>query len=182
MRNPHIIRSLILFTLLAIVPAVVAQDNTAEATREKTRVRLSALLQRVGPDIKVNFQPSSKSQFVFTGVMRDGLTNSEYLEIVITVTSKDTIGFRIFPHYKGAYINIDKARNATQLLRKLVQLNESTFLFWGADDTGDVFTGYTFTLESGFPDEAIKIVLSSIKNSDQFVGEMRPSIDGTNAP
>jgi hypothetical protein len=45
-----------------------------------------------------------------------------------------------------------------------------------------VFTGYTFTLESGFPDEAIKIVLSSIKNSDQFVGEMRPSIDGTTAP
>ena len=182
MRNPHIIRSLILFALLAVVPAVVAQDNTAEASREKTRQRLSALLQRVGPDIKVNFQPSSKSQFVFTGVMRDGLTNSEYLEIVISVTSKDTIGFRIFPHYKGAYINIDKVRNTTQLLRKLVQLNESTFLFWGADDSGDVFTGYTLTLESGFPDEAIKIVLSSIKNSDQFVGEMRPSIDGTNAP
>ncbi len=182
MKNPHIIRSLVLFAILAIVPAVVGQDATAEATREKTRARLSALLERVGPDIKVKFQPSSKSQFVFTGMMREGLTNAEYLEIVITVTSKDTIGFRIFPHYKGAYINIDKARNTTQLLRKLVQLNESTFLFWGADDTGDVFTGYTFTLESGFPDEAIKIVLSSIKNSDQFVGEMRPSIDGTNAP
>ena len=104
------------------------------------------------------------------------------MEIVITVTTKDTIGFRVFPRYKGGYINIDKARNTTQLLRKLVQLNESTFLFWGADDTGDVFTGYTFTLESGFPDEAIKIVLSSIRNSDQFVGEMRPSIDGSNAP
>jgi hypothetical protein len=182
MKSPHTIRSLALFILLATAPAVVAQDTTAEASREKTRARLSALLQRVGPDIKVNFQPSSKSQFVFTGVMRDGITNSEYLEIVISVTSKDTIGFRIFPHYKGAYINIDKAKNTTQLLRKLVQLNESTFLFWGADDTGDVFTGYTFTLESGFPDEAIKIVLSSIKNSDQFVGEMRPSIDGTNAP
>jgi len=98
------------------------------------------------------------------------------------VTSKDTISFRVYPHYKGGYINIDKARNTTQLLRKIVQLNDSTFLFWGADETGDVFTGYTFTLESGFPDEAIKIVLSSIKNSDQFVGEMRPSIDGTNMP
>jgi len=130
----------------------------------------------------VNFQPSPKSQFVFTGAMREGLTHSEFLEIVITVTAKDTIGFRIFPHYKGGYINLDKVRNQTQLLRKLLQLNESTFLFWGADDTGDVFTGYTFTLESGFPDEAIKIVLSSIKNSDQFVGEMRSSIDGTNAP
>ena len=182
MKSPHTIRSLILIAFLVAAPAVVAQDNTAEASREKTRARLDALLQRVGPEIKVNFQPSSKSKFVYTGALRDGLTNSEYLEIVITVTAKDTIGFRIFPHYKGAYINIDKARNATQLLRKLVQLNESTFLFWGADDTGDVFTGYTFTLESGFPDEAIKIVLSSIKNSDQFVGEMRPAIDGSNAP
>lgn len=181
MKFPRMIRSLLLLSILATAPAVFSQDN-AEASREKTRARLSALLQRVGPDMKVTFQPSSKSQFVFTGALREGLTNAEYLEIVVTVTSKDTIGFRIFPHYKGAYINIDKARNPTQLLRKLVHLNESTFLFWGADDTGDVFTGYTFTLESGFPDEAIKIVLSSIKNSDQFVGEMRPSIDGTNAP
>ncbi len=181
MKTPGMIRLLLFVTILAAAPAVFSQ-TAAEATREKTRERLSMLLQRVGPDIKVSFQPSSKSQFVFTGAMREGLKNAEYLEIVITVTSKETIGFRIFPHYKGGYINIDKARNTTQLLRKLVQLNESTFLFWGADDTGDVFTGYTFTLESGFPDEAIKIVLSSIKNSDQFVGEMRPSIDGTNAP
>ncbi len=182
MKNPHTIRSLVLIAFLIAAPAVFAQEPTAEASREKTRARLSALLQRIGPEIKVNFQPSPKSQFVFTGALRDGLTHTEYFEIVITVTSKDTIGFRIFPHYKGAYINIDKARNATQLLRKLVQLNDSTFLFWGADDSGDVFTGYTFTLESGFPDEAIKIVLSSIRNSDQFVGEMRPSIDGSNAP
>lgn len=176
------IQSLIFVIILVAAPAALAQQETAEAARDKTRQRLSALLQRVGSDIGVTFQPSSKSQFVFTGVMREGLKNAESLEIVITVTNKDTIGFRIFPHYKGGYINIDKAKNTTQLLRKLVQLNESTFLFWGADDTGDVFTGYTFTLESGFPDEAIRIVLSSIKNSDQFVGELRPSIDGSNSP
>lgn len=181
MKNPHVIRLLLLVSILATAPSVFSQA-AADASREKTRERLSALLQRIGPDMKVSFQPSAKSQFVFTGALREGLRNAEYLEIVITVTAKETIGFRIFPHYKGGYINIDKARNPTQLLRKLVQLNESTFLFWGADDTGDVFTGYTFTLESGFPDEAIKIVLSSIKNSDQFVGEMRPSIDGSNAP
>lgn len=176
------IHSIIFVLILAAAPAAFAQQDTADATRDKTRLRLSALLQRVGPDIKVEFQPSSKSQFVFTGVMAEGLTNAESLEIVITITSKDTIGFRIFPHYKGGYINIDKVKNSNQLLRKLLQLNETTFLFWGADDTGDVFTGYTFTLESGFPDEAIKIVLSSIKNSDQFVGELRPSIDGSTRP
>lgn len=183
MKFPRIIRPLILFAIVATSHTVFAQEsNETNEAREKTRARLSALLQRVGPEIKVNFQPSSKSQYVFTGMMKEGLTNAESMEIVISVTSKDTIGFRVFPHYKGAYINIDKVRNTSQLLRKLVQLNESTFLFWGADDTGDVFTGYTFTLESGFPDEAIKIVLSSIRNSDQFVGEMRPSIDGSNVP
>ena len=44
------------------------------------------------------------------------------------------------------------------------------------------FSGYTLTLESGFPDEAIKIVLESIRNSDKYVGEMRASIDGSSAP
>lgn len=178
MRPPHTIRILICAVILAAAPAVFAQDENA--ARDKTRERLNALLERIGPTMNVSFKPSSKSNFVFTGVMRDGLKNAEQFEIVISVTTKDTIGFRIFPHYKGGYINVDKARNPTQLLRKIAQLNDSTFLFWGADDTGDVFTGYTFTLESGFPDKAIEIVLSSIKNSDQFVGEMRPSIDGTN--
>ncbi|HEY0727148.1 MAG TPA: hypothetical protein VGD38_03700 [Pyrinomonadaceae bacterium] len=179
MKIPHVIRFLFCAAILAFAPAVFSQE--ADAARDKTRERLNALLQRVGPDMNVTFKPSSKSQFVFTGVMKDGLKNVEQFEIVISVTTKDTIGFRVFPHYKGTYINIDKARNPTQLLRKLAQLNDSTFLFWGADDSGDVFTGYTFTLESGFPDKAIEIVLSSIKNSDQFVGEMRPAIDGSGA-
>lgn len=178
-------RSVIQFFLLTVIiisaPAVYAQDD-ANANREKTRSRLNALLEREGPNVKVAFRQSDKNPWNFVGMLRDGLKNAESMEIVITVTAKDTIGFRIFPHYKGGYINIDKARNATQLLRQLVQFNEKTFLYWGADDTGDVFTGYTFTLESGFPDEAIKIVLASIKNSDQFVGEMRPSIDGSTAP
>jgi len=178
MKIPHVIRFLVCAVILAAAPAVFSQEP--DAARDKTRERLNALLQRVGTDMNVTFKASSKSQFVFTGVMKDGLKNVDQFEIVISVTTKDTIGFRVFPHYKGAYINIDKARNPTQLLRKLAQLNDSTFLFWGADDSGDVFTGYTFTLESGFPDKAIEIVLTSIKNSDQFVGEMRPSIDGSN--
>ena len=177
MKSPRIFGLLLFASLLLSAPALYAQDTTG---RDKTRDRLNALLTRVGPDIGISFQQSSKSTYVFTGMLKDGLKNCDSFEIVISVTNKETIGFRIFPHYKGGYINIDKARNTVQLLRKLAQLNDSTFLFWGADDTGDIFTGYTFTLESGFPDAAIKIVLESIKNSDQFVGEMRPSIDGTN--
>ena len=182
MKIPHAIRVLIFLTIFAAAPAAFSQEPDKTALREKTRERLNALLQRLGPDMNVSFKPSSKSQFVFTGVLRDGLKNAEQFEIVISVSTADTIGFRIFPHYKGGYINIDKAKNSSQLMRKLVQLNDTTFLFWGADESGDVFTGYTFTLESGFPDKAIEIVLSSIKNSDQFVGELRPAVDGSNAP
>jgi len=167
----------LLFVLILIsAPAVFGQ---VDVKREKTRERLNILLQREGPGINVSFRPTEKNQFVFIGTLSGGLKNAESMDVIISVTQKDTIGFRVFPKYKGAYINIDKVRNATQLLRQVVQFNERTFLFWGADSDGDVFTGYTFTLESGFPDEAIKIVLASIKNSDQFVGELRPAIDGS---
>jgi hypothetical protein len=175
------IRFFLLTSVLTLAPAVYCQETT-DVAREKTRERLGALLQREGPGIKVAFRQSEKNPFNFIGLLKDGLKNAESMEIVIMVSKSDTIGFRIFPRYKGGYINIDKVRNSTQLLRQLIQFNEKTFLFWGADDTGDIFTGYTFTLESGFPDDAIKIVLASIKNSDQFIGELRPSIDGSNGP
>jgi hypothetical protein len=67
-------------------------------------------------------------------------------------------------------------------MRKLLILSHKNFLFWGSDDGGDIFAGYTFTMESGFPDKAIEIVLYSIAPLDQYVGEMRPFIDGTSAP
>lgn len=180
MKRTPAIRLIVFVMLIIIAPAVYSQ--TPEASRDKTKDRLNLLLQRVGPTVKIDFRQNAQTPYLFSGSLRDGLTNSESMEVVITVTRNETISIKVFPHYKGGYINIDKARNTTQLLRQLVQFNETAFLFWGADDTGDVFTGYTFTLESGFPDEAIKVVLSSIKNSDDFVGKLRPSIDGTNAP
>jgi hypothetical protein len=66
-------------------------------------------------------------------------------------------------------------------MRELLYLSDQNFLFWGADDTGDVFSGYTVTLESGFPRDALVTVLRSIHNTDKFVGQLRPFIDGTAA-
>ena len=65
-------------------------------------------------------------------------------------------------------------------MRQLLRLSDTNFLYWGADQTGDIFAGYTFTLESGFPEEAIRVILWSIKPLDEYVGQMRPNIDGTN--
>jgi hypothetical protein len=157
------------------VQAVYGQDD---ADRVKTREQLGALLDRVGPNIKVAFRRSEKQPFNFVGKLTEGLTYSDSMEIVIGVTAKQTIGFRIYPHYKGGYINVEKAKNSMALMRQLLRLSDQAFLYWGMDDTSDVFAGYTFTLESGFPAEAITVVLRSIVNLDKFVGDMKPAIDG----
>lgn len=153
----------------------VQQDDAA--VRNRTRDQLANLLEKAGPNIKVAFSQSKKQPYNYVGNLKTGLVNAESFEIVISVTPKETIGFRIYPHYKNGYINVDKARDRAALMRLLLRLSDSAFLFWGADEAGDIFTGYTFTLESGFPEEAISIVLRSIVNSDKFVGEMRPFLD-----
>jgi hypothetical protein len=158
-------------------PAYGQQDD--EAVRSRNRERLAQLLEKSGPGINVTFSQSQKQPYNYVGTLRTGLVNAESFEIVISVTPKETIGFRIYPHYNKGYINVDHAKDRASLMRLLLRLSDRAFLYWGADEAGDIFTGYTFTLESGFPEEAIKIVLRSIVNSDKFVGEMRPFIDGT---
>ena len=157
--------------------AVYGQQQEKEANRVRTRQMLGQLLEKAGPDLKVSFSQSQKQPFNYLGSLKSGLVNAESFEIVISVTPNETIGFRIYPHYKNGYINIDKTKNSVALMRLLLTLSDQTFLFWGVDEAGDIFTGYTFTLESGFPEESIKTVLSSIVNSDKFVGEMRPILD-----
>jgi hypothetical protein len=157
-------------------------QQSSEASRNRTRELVRALLDKAGAQIKVSFRQSEKQPFNFVGVMKEGLTTADSFEIVVSVTASETIGIRVYPHYNGAYINVDKAKNSLGLTRQLLRFSDQAFLFWGADSSYDVFAGYTFTLESGFPEEAIKIVLRSIVNMDKYVGEMRPMIDGTNAP
>ena len=152
-----------------------------QAARDATRERLRTLLAAESPNLDIGFRPSEKEPYNIVGALNIGLANADSFEIVVSVTTKSTIGFRVYPHYKGDYINLDKALDKAGLSRLLLRLSDRAFLFWGADDAFDVFTAYTFTLESGFPDEAIKVVLRSIVNSDKFVGEMRPFIDGSAA-
>jgi len=168
----------VLFALLAVTaPPARAQDAARDATREQMRQVLATAGQRT--DVNVTFRQSTKNPYNFVGSMTTGMRNSDSLEIVVSVTKSSTIGFRIYPHYNGGYINLGKARDASGLMRRLLYLSDQNFLFWGADDTGDVFCAYTVTLESGFPQDVIVVVLRSIKNTDKFVGELRPFIDGT---
>ncbi len=158
-----------------IAPLAAKAQDTA---RDDTRTQLGQLLQTAGArdDVNVSFSQSTKNPYNFIGLMTTGLTYSDSLEIVISVSKSNTIGFRVYPHYKGGYINLGRAKNPNALMRKLLYFGDQNFLFWGADDTSDVFSGYSITLESGFPAEAITIVLRSIRNTDTFVGQVTPYI------
>ncbi len=173
----------VLFTLAMTFAAPPAQGQQNEsAARIRTREQVGQLLDKVGPSLHITFRLSEKQPFNFVGLLKEGLTHAESFEVVIGVTQNQTIGFRIYPRNKRGYINIDNVKNAPGLMRLLLNLSDQAFLFWGVDPSGDVFTGYTFTLESGFPEESIRIVLRSIVNSDKFIGEMKPMIYGSGAP
>ena len=176
-------RTAVLLMLLALGGAAGAEGQIdTDAVRSDTRQQLEDLLTQYGPAQEMHLHRSTVNPFNFAGSLATGLTNTSSLEIVISVTKSQTMGFRIYPHYAGGYINIDKVRNGTALMRQLLQFTDRNFLFWGADDTYDVFAGYSFTLESGFPTEALRVVIRSIPNLDRFVGDLKPAIDGTAAP
>ena len=159
-------------------PATQQQATTRDANREKLRT----VLDTAGTKINVAFRQSDKQPYNFVGVLKTGLNNADAFEIVISVGAEDTIHFRIFPHYGNAYVNVDKVRSTETLLRQMARFSDQNFLFWGADGSGDIFAGYNFTLESGFPEASIRVVLNSVAKLDAFVGQMRPSIDGSAAP
>jgi len=165
----------------AAQPQHQSQPGTPTAqekqSRDNTREKLRAVLNDLGPKINVAFRQSDKQPYNFVGILSAGLTSADSFEIVILVGDQDTIHFRIFPKYKGAYVNVDKAANSAALLRQMVRFSDKNFLYWGADESFDVFAGYNFTLESGFPEASIKVVLNSVKNLDQFIGEMKSSLD-----
>jgi len=169
-----------LFVLLLVTVLCVRAQQPPPSSRDATREKLRQLLATAGPkkDINIDFRQSTKQPYNFVGIKRDGLTNTEFFEVVVGVSDKETISFRIYPHYQGSYINLNKTKDGGGLMRLLLNLNDRNFLYWGADSTDDVFAGYTFTLESGFPDRAIEVVLYSITPLDGFVGQMRPFIDG----
>lgn len=171
----HAIRVALALSLVVFASPLLAQSR--EATREKLRAALKAASTLA--DVRATFRQSEKEPFNFTGTIEDGLKNAESLEIVVRVTEHETINFRIYPHYNDGYINIDKAKDSAGLMRTMLLFTDHNFLYWGIDDEEDAFCGYTFTLESGFPAEAIETVLRSIRNTDQFVGRLRPYIDGS---
>jgi hypothetical protein len=162
---------------VAALAAPLSAQKIDDATRNKNREQLEGLLASAGPASDLSFTPVKNNRNNFVANLTTGLRWSDSVEVIFFVTDSDTIVLRGYPKRKGKYINIDKARDSQLLMRKLLNLGIRTFFHWGVDEDGDAYFGYSFTLESGFPAEAIRIVLRSIANHDQYVGELITAIE-----
>src|ERR1041384_2578858 len=91
-----------------VIPASAKPAQDKSADRIATRDRLRRLLEVAGQEkgINIPFRQSDKQPFNFIGVKRDGLTNADLFEIVISVSYQQTIHFRVYPHYHDGYINV----------------------------------------------------------------------------
>ena len=160
--------------LLAFSGNLAAQTKNGEdATRNANRERMRSALQVVGPKIGVQFRQSERQPYNFIGSLDDGLKNAESMEILVMIGTRDVITVQVYPHLSGGnYINLERSNNGQELMRKLLNFNDGGFFFWGADDVNDVFAAFTFTLESGFPDEAVDVVMRSVPLLDNKVGEL----------
>ena len=155
--------------LVGAVSTAWAQDGDRDATRDRTR----SALRQIGPKLGVTFQQSQANPYNFSASMTDGITEAQSMEIIVMVGKNDILTVRVFPHVSGnRYINVDRAANSTGLMRKLLANNAGDFFHWGMDDVYDVFAEFTFTLESGFPEESLDVVLRSVEMLDKKVGEM----------
>ncbi len=173
--------TLLLVAAVSVSANGYAQQNPA-ARRAANRDAVEKALKANRDRIEFPLVRSESAPFSIVGNLTEGLAHVDALEVIIGVSSADTISVSAYPHYRGGYINIDRLQNAPGLMRQLLRMNDTNFMFWAVDGSGDLYARYTFTLESGIPDESLVVVLRSLKNLDQFVGDMRPNIDGTSAP
>ena len=159
------------------VRTAVAQKIDVDSVQQATRTKLEALLATYGPAQDARWHRSQNNPFAEVGYFDKDLTYASRFEIIITITDKATIWFRVYPLLGGDYINLDKVRDPNGLMQQLLRFSYHNFFFWGADDERDVFAGFQFTLESGFPDDAVKVVIRSAPLIDGSVGELESFIE-----
>ena len=158
---------------LLLAGAVSTGWSQDDPNRDATRDKVRSALRQIGPKIGVSFQQAQANPYNFSASMTEGLQKAESMEIIVMVGRNDILTVRVFPHMAGnRYINVDRSSNSTGLMRKLLANNAGDFFHWGMDDVYDVFAEFTFTLESGFPQESLDVVLRSVELLDKKVGEM----------
>jgi hypothetical protein len=157
--------------------AGLGAQTDSDAVRDSTRRQLETLLSTYGPAREMRFQRSADQPFDAVGVFDKPMRYVSRLEIIVSVTGQRTIGFRVYPRLHGVHVNLDRVRRRSLFMETLLRDADQSFLHWALDQNLDLFAGFTFTLESGFPEDAIKVVIRSIPLLDRPVGELVPLIE-----
>jgi len=153
----------------------VSAQSPADSVQAATLDRLKAVIAQYEPARDIRWIRAS-GPFDLEGYFDKGLHWASRFEIYITVTHQGTIWLRVYPQYYGHHINLNRVHDPSGLMQKMLQMSYHNFFFWGLDDNVDAFAGYEFTLESGFPEEAVKEVIKSIPLIDESVGDLTPYI------
>lgn len=152
----------------------LATQTDTSAVRDSTRQQLEALLTTYGPARDMRFRRSGTEPYDIVGSWDKPMQFVSRFDIRVSVTRERTIGFRVYPRWHGARINLNRVRDRHRLMEKLLRDADQSFLHWAVNPDQEVFAGFTFTLESGFPEDAIKVVIRSIPLLDRSVGELAP--------
>lgn len=153
----------------------LAAQSANDSVQAATLAQLKAVIASYDPARQIRWVRAD-SPFDLEGFYDKGLKWANRLEIEITVTHQATIWIRVYPQYYEHHINLDHVHDQNGLMQRMLQLSYHNFFFWGLDDRRDAFAGYQFTLESGFPEAAVKEVIKSIPLIDESVGDLTPFI------
>jgi hypothetical protein len=153
----------------------LAAQSAADSVQAATLEKLEAVIATYEPAREIRWYRAG-SPFDLDGFYDKSLHWSSRLEIYITVTRQSTIWLRVYPQYYGHHINLNRVHDPSGLMQQMLRFSYHNFFFWGLDDNRDAFAGYQFTLESGFPEAAVKEVIKSIPLIDGSVGDLTPFI------
>jgi hypothetical protein len=153
----------------------LAAQTAADSVQAVTLEKLKAVIATYAPAQQIRWYRAS-DPFALDGFYDKGLRWASRFEIYITVTREATIWLRVYPQYYGHHVNLRRVHDPNGLMQQMLRFSYHNFFFWGLDDNLDAFAGYQFTLESGFPEEAVEEVIKSIPLIDESVGDLTPFI------
>ena len=164
------------YYLMALVCATpLGAQSANDSVQAATLAQLKGVVASYEPAREIRWYPANGA-FDLDGFYDKQLKWAHRLEVDITVTHQATIWIRVYPQYYGHHINLDHVHDPNGFMQQMLRNSYHNFFFWGLDDNRDAFAGYQFTLESGFPEAAVKEVIKSIPLVDGAVGDLTPFI------
>ena len=165
MRSVAVLSVIVAVGVLAAAP--LSAQKIDEAKRIRNREQLLTVLRAAADATHMTFERSKVNQFNYSAYLTVGLKYAESVEVVIGATDVDTIFMRAFPKVQGRLHERREGQGPDRLDAPATKAGGADVLLLGDDAQGDLFWGYTFTLEYGFPVDSIRIVLRSVQTHDR---------------